>query len=153
MLRTKGQGGVVAVKSISHHHHQSTWQGTELRLVYGNTRMTETDWARGVYRDTGVAEMDGVTGGIYSGDPGVDSLHRILDLISLSYYTTNYTLHLSHLLILLAVSETLCGSAQFHGASPPGTIIPCHHLPTHLEPEPLILRSCFWNAVRGAAES
>ena len=26
--------------------------------------------------------MDGVTGGIYSRDPGVDSLHRILYLIS-----------------------------------------------------------------------
>jgi hypothetical protein len=31
---------------------------------------------------SGVAEMDGVAGGIYSGDTGVDSLHRILYLIS-----------------------------------------------------------------------
>jgi len=36
----------------------------------------------GGVRGSGVAEMDGVTGGIYSGDPGVDSLHRILYLIS-----------------------------------------------------------------------
>jgi len=36
----------------------------------------------GGVRGSEVAEMDGVTGGIYSGDPGVDSLHRILYLIS-----------------------------------------------------------------------
>jgi hypothetical protein len=29
-----------------------------------------------------VAEMDELTGGIYSGDPGADSLHRILYVIS-----------------------------------------------------------------------
>jgi len=40
--------------------------------------MMETDWVTGVYRDTGVAEMDGVTGSIYSGDPMINSLYRIL---------------------------------------------------------------------------
>jgi len=58
--------------------------------------MMETDWATGAYGDTGVVEMDRVTGGIYSGHPGVDSLHHILYLISShiisSYHTTNYTL-------------------------------------------------------------
>ena len=32
----------------------------------------ETDWATGAYRDTGVVEMDWVTGSMFSGDPGVD---------------------------------------------------------------------------------
>jgi len=36
-----------------------------------------------MYGDTVVAEVDGVMGTIYSGDPGVDSLHHlILYLIS-----------------------------------------------------------------------
>jgi len=64
--------------------------------------MIETDWATGAYGDTGEVERDGVTGGIYPGDPGVDSLHRILYLIS-SYHTTNYTLLLWHRLISLAL--------------------------------------------------
>ena len=55
------------------------------------------------YRDDG----DGLGNGrsddsIYSGDPGVDRLHPIS-----SYYTTNYTLYHSHLLISLALSEIL----------------------------------------------
>jgi len=50
--------------------------------------MMETDWATGAYWDTGVAEMDGVMGGIYSGDPGVDSLHLV-----------SYHLISSHLII------------------------------------------------------
>ena len=53
MLRTQGQGGVVAGKSVSHDRHQSTWQRTELRRVYGDTRMMETDWVTGAYGDTG----------------------------------------------------------------------------------------------------
>jgi hypothetical protein len=73
-----GCNGGVAGKSVSHHHRQSAWQRTDLRRGYGDSGMMETDWATGAYGDTGVAEMDGVTGGIYSGDPGVDSLHRIM---------------------------------------------------------------------------
>jgi hypothetical protein len=53
VLRTKGQGGVVAGKSVSHHHRHSGWQRTELRRVYGDTGMMETDWATGVYGDQG----------------------------------------------------------------------------------------------------
>jgi len=45
VLRTMGQGGVVAGKSISHHHLHSAWQRTELQRVYGDTGMTELDWA------------------------------------------------------------------------------------------------------------
>ena len=104
MHRTKGQGGVVAAKSVSHHHHQSTWQRTELRRVYGDERMMDMDCATGAKGDTRVAEMDGVTGGIYWGGPGVDRLHRICDLISSSYHTTNYTLY--KLLLSLALSAT-----------------------------------------------
>jgi len=101
----------VAGKSVSHHHPQSTWQRTELRQVYGDTGVMETDWETGAYRDTGVAEMDGVMGGIYSGDPGVDSVHRILYLISShlisSYHTMNYTHLLSNLFISLALPRLL----------------------------------------------
>jgi len=70
----------VVGKSVSHHHRHSAWQRTELRRVYGDTGMTEMDWATGADGDTGVTEMDGATGSIYSGDPGVDRLssHRIL---------------------------------------------------------------------------
>jgi hypothetical protein len=53
VLRTKCQGGVVEGKSISHHHCYSAWQRTELRRVYGDTGMMETDWATGAYRDQG----------------------------------------------------------------------------------------------------
>jgi hypothetical protein len=60
----------VAGKSVSHHHRHSAWQRTELRLGYGDTGMMQTGWPTGANRDTGVAEMDGVTGA-YSGEtPG-----------------------------------------------------------------------------------
>jgi len=113
--------------------------------------MMETDWVTGACGDTGVAEMDGVMGGIHLGGPGVDSLHGILDLISSSYHTTNYTLNLSHFLISLALSETPCGSAQLRVSLQPGSIIPSHPLPTLLEPDPPCLTNAVWNAVRGAA--
>jgi hypothetical protein len=70
--------------------------------VYGDTGMTEMDWATGEDGDTGVTEMDGATGSIYSGDPGVDRLSS--HLIS-SYHTTNYTLYCSQLLLSLGLSE------------------------------------------------
>jgi hypothetical protein len=97
-----------------------------------------------------------VTGDIYSGDPGVDSWHLVSRLVSShlipSYHTTIDTLHLSHLLISLALSETSCGSAQLRGSSQPGSIISSHPLPTLLEPEPLFLTNSFLDAARGAAE-
>jgi len=96
--------------------------------------------------------MDRVMGGIYLGGPGVDSLHCILDLLSSSYHTMNYTVYHSHLLISLALCETPCVSVQLRGSSQPGSIIPSHPLPTLLEPEPLNLTKSFWNAVRGVAE-
>ena len=82
--------------------------------------------------------------------------HRILYLIWYhlisSYHTTNYTLHLAHPLISLALSETPCGSTQLRGTSQPGTIIASHPLPTLLEPELLYPTNVFWNAARGGAE-
>jgi len=53
VLRTKGQGGVVAGNSVSHHHRHSAWQRTELRRVYGDRGMMEPDWATGAYGDQG----------------------------------------------------------------------------------------------------
>jgi hypothetical protein len=100
--------------------------------------------------------MDGVTGGIYSGDPRIDSWHLASRLVTShlisSYHTTIDRLHLSHLLISLALSETSCGSAQLRGSSQLGSIISSHHLPTLLEPEPLFLTNSFVDAARGAAE-
>ena len=96
--------------------------------------------------------MDGVTGSIHSGDPGVDILHHLVSDIITSHYTTNYTLYLSHHFIALALSETPCGSTHLRGSSQPGSIIPSHPHSTHLEPEPLFLTNSIGNAVRGAAE-
>jgi len=62
-------------KSVSdHRHHHSAWQSTELRRVYGDTGMMEMDWVTWRDGDTGVTEMNGATGTIYSGDPRVDRL-------------------------------------------------------------------------------
>ena len=57
MLRTKGQGGVVAGKSVSHPTATQLGRG-ERRRVYGDTGMMEMDWATGAYGDTGVTEID-----------------------------------------------------------------------------------------------
>jgi len=45
--------GAVAGKSVSHHHRHSAWRRTELRRVYKDTGMMETDWAMGAYGDQG----------------------------------------------------------------------------------------------------
>jgi hypothetical protein len=111
-----------------------------------------TDWVTGADGDPGAAERDGVMWGIYLGDPGVDSLHRILYLVS--SHTMNDTLNNSRLLIAIALSQTPYESAQFRGSSLRGSFIPSHPqpLPTLLEPEPLFLTNAFWNAVRAAVE-
>jgi hypothetical protein len=53
VLRTKGQGEVVAGKSVSYNHSHSAWQRTELQRMYGDTGMMETDWVTGAYGDKG----------------------------------------------------------------------------------------------------
>jgi hypothetical protein len=59
------------------------------------------DWATRADGDSGVMEMDGVTGSIYSGDPGVDGISSYIILS----HTTNYTVYLFQLLLSLALSE------------------------------------------------
>jgi len=61
-----------------HNPCQLAWQGTELQRVYADTGMLEMNRPMGVYRDPGLAEMDGVTGSLFSADPRVDRLHFIL---------------------------------------------------------------------------
>jgi hypothetical protein len=57
-----------------------------------------TDLTTGVFKDTVVAEMDGIIWSIYLGDSVVNSLHHTVYLISYlliaSYSTTNHTLHI-----------------------------------------------------------
>jgi hypothetical protein len=43
VLRTKGQAGVIARKSVSHQHCHSAWLRTELRRVYGAAGMMDMD--------------------------------------------------------------------------------------------------------------
>jgi len=69
-VQTRTAGGLPG--PISNTNCQSAWQRTERWWVYGDTGMTEMDWP------TGVTEMVGVTGSIYSGDHGVDRSHIIL---------------------------------------------------------------------------
>jgi len=104
MQHTQGQRGVVVGQYDSNHHRHSAWQRTEPWQVYGVTGMMEMDWVMGADRDTGVMEMGGAMGSIYSGDPGVNKLPSYL--IS-SYHTTNHTLYLSQPLISLALPKIL----------------------------------------------
>ena len=65
VLPIKGQRGVVEGKSVSHYHCHTGWQRSELGQVYGNSGMMGMDWSTEVYRDTGVAEIEGVKRSIY----------------------------------------------------------------------------------------
>jgi len=91
--RTKGQGGVVAGKSVSDHYLCSACQRGAMDGVqrYSNDGDGLGDRASS---DAGVTEVGYWTGSIYSGDPGVDCiascnmyrrLHPILSLIILLY--------------------------------------------------------------------
>ena len=53
--------------------------------------MLKAERAMWAYGDTEVAEMDSVTGSIYLGDPGVDSLNCILYFISSNLITQQIT--------------------------------------------------------------
>jgi hypothetical protein len=70
----------VAGKSVSHHHPHSAWQSTERWRVYGETEMTEVDWA---------------PESIYLRDPGVNRRHLILlsynEIHNLSFPTFDLT--------------------------------------------------------------
>jgi len=97
--------------------------------------------------------MDRVTGCIYSEDPRVDrpAVYLVSHTIS-SHYTMNYTLCYSHPLISLALSETLCGSMHLPQSSQHSSNLLSHPLPTHLEPEPIILTNSVRDAVTGVVE-
>ena len=85
---------VVAGNPFSHYHRNSAWQRAELRRVYGDTGMTEMDWATGADGYTGATEMDGATGSIYSGDPWVDRLssQHLISSHLISSYNELHTL-------------------------------------------------------------
>jgi len=54
----------VAGKSVFCHYRHTAWQRTERRWVYGDTGMTEMDWATGANRYTGMMNTDFVMGGV-----------------------------------------------------------------------------------------
>jgi len=71
----------VAGKSVSHYHRHSAWQRTERWRVYGDTGMTEVDWA---------------IGSIYLRDPRVDRHHLILLLHNEIHNPSFPTFDLTH---------------------------------------------------------
>jgi len=89
-----------------------------------------------VYGDTGVTEMERVTGSIYSADPGVDRHH----LISIS---SNHTMKIHTLSFptfgLTCSVRDIVDPRNCVGSSTPGSIISSHPIRTLLEPEPLFL--------------
>ena len=103
-----------------------------------------------VYGDTGVTEVDRVTGSIYSADPGLDRHH----LISISSYHTMKI----HSIFPNFCPHSIClrfgGSAQLRGSSTPGSIISSHPMPSLLEPELLVLMNSVWMSreVRGSVD-
>jgi len=86
-----------------------------------------------VYGDTGVTEVDWATGSICTSS----HFHLILS------YNEN-----THSIFPNFWSHSLCprfrGSVQLRGSSRPGSIIACHPLPALLKPEPLFLTNSIW---------
>jgi len=108
VLRTKGQGGVVAEKSVAHHHCHTASQRTALRRVDWDTGITETVWLMGAYGDSWFAEMDGVTVSIYLGVPGVDRLNRILYHLTSSCHIQRITHSIIHIVWSHTLFPKLC---------------------------------------------
>jgi len=93
-----------------------------------------------VYGDTGVTEVQRVTGSIYSVDPGVDRHHLISNL---SYHT----MKIHYLSQLFGLTRSVHDIMDLHncvGSSMPGSIISSHPIPTLLEPELLFLLNSLW---------
>ena len=91
MLGTKGQGGVVAGKSVSHHHRHSTSPRTELWRLYSDTGITEMGFAMVAYGDPGVTEIGCAIGSVYSRDPRVDRLSSDhIMYLAVSYIILSY---------------------------------------------------------------
>jgi len=98
---------------------------------------------RWVYRDTGVTEVDRVTGSIYSADPGLDR-HHLISILS-HHITIIHTLSFPTFGLTRFVRDF--GSAQLRGSSTLGSIISSHAIPMLLEPEMLFLLNsvCMFN--------
>jgi len=93
-----------------------------------------------VYGDTGVTEVERVTGSIYLADPGVDR-----HLISILSYHTMKIHYLSQLFGLTRSVRDIMDPRNRVGSSTPGSIISSHPIPTTLhEPEPLFLMNSLW---------
>jgi len=127
--------GVVG-KSVSHHHNCSAWQRTEWRWVYG---------------DSGVTEIDGVAGSIYSTDPGVDRLSPELVSHLITSCISNHVIiqPITHCSNPIFWSDLLC--ARLGGSSRLGSVISSLPLPTLLVPELLFATNWFWFTARGVA--
>jgi len=97
-----------------------------------------------VYGDSGVTEVDRVTGSIYSADPGVDRHPPI----SISSYHTVKIHTLSFPTVGLTRSDGDFGSAQLRGSSTPGSKLSSHPIPTFLKTEPLYLMNFVWMSRR-----
>jgi len=102
-----------------------------------------------VYGETGVTEVERVTGSIYSADPGVDR-----HLISILSYHTMKIHYLSQPFGLTRSVRDIMDPHNCVGSSTPGSIITSHPIPTLLEPEPLFLMNSLWmsRAVRRSVE-
>jgi len=94
---------------------------------------------RRVYRDTGVTEVERVTGSRYSADPGVDR-----HLISILSYHTMKIHYLSQPFGLTHSVRDIMDPCNCVWASTPGNIISSHPIPTLLEPELLFRMNSLW---------
>jgi len=94
-----------------------------------------------VYGDTGVTEVERVTGSIYLADPRVDRHH----LISISSYHTMkiHTLSFPTFGLTRSVRDIVDPSNRM-GSSMPGSIRSSHPIPTLLNPAPLFLMNSIW---------
>jgi len=149
---TKGQEGVVARESVSHHHRHSVLQSTELLQVYADTGMTQMNTVTGAHGYAWLTMMGCATGSIYSWDPAVNIIASctISHLVS-SDRTINYTSYNSHLWSQSFLLR-FRGSTKLSASSRPGKIISSHLVFPLFELEPMCLMNSFWNDARGAEE-
>jgi len=124
-----------SVSLNSHHYglhvHLQTRSITASKYIFKERRQ--------VYRDTGVTEVERVTGSIYSADPGVDR-----HLISILSYHTMKIHYLSQPFGLTRSVRDIMGPRNCVGSSTPGSIISSHPIPMLFEPEPLYLMNSLW---------
>ena len=91
-----------------------------------------------MYGDTGVTEVERVTGSIYSADPGVDR-HDLISI--LSYHTMKiHTLSFP----AFGLTRDIMDPRNCVASSTLGSIISSHPIPSLLEPELLFLMNSLW---------